>query len=162
MNWLCHHVCRLSILWVSRLQTEIALSTTEAEYIVLLQAMQDLIPFMTLVEDVLAILKIEYTVPKVQYKNSKMLLTAAVYEDNRGAIELAKMPKLRPCTKHIALKYHHFCEHIRNGKVHIHAIDAREQLADIYLQRPCHVKLSNTYIIRYADGETAIAYHKGV
>jgi len=43
------------ILWVSRLQTEMALSTTEAEYIALLQAMQDLILFMTLVEDVLAI-----------------------------------------------------------------------------------------------------------
>ena len=115
-----------------------ALSTTEAEYIVLLQAMQDLIPFMTLVEDVLAILKIEYTVPKVQYKNSKMLLTAAVYEDNRGALELAKMPKLRPRTKHIALKYHHFCEHVRNGKVCICAIDTREQLADIFMKALPH------------------------
>ena len=84
------------ILWVSRLQTEIALSTMEAEYIALSQAMWDLIPFMTLVEDVLVILGIEYTVPEVQYKDSKMLLTADVYEDNRGALELAKMPKLRP------------------------------------------------------------------
>ena len=32
------------VLWVSKLQTEVALSTTEAEYIALSQAMQDLIP----------------------------------------------------------------------------------------------------------------------
>ena len=61
-----------------------------------------------------------------------MLLNTDVYEDNRGALELAKMPKLGPRTKHIVLKYHHFREHIRNGKVHIHAIDMREQLADIF------------------------------
>ena len=75
------------ILWLSRLQTEIALSTMEAEYIALSQAMWDLIPFMTLVEDVLTILEIKYTVLEVQYKNSKMLLTADVYEDNRVALE---------------------------------------------------------------------------
>ena len=31
-----------------------------------------------------------------------------VYKDNVGAIELAKLPKLCPQTKHIALQYHHF------------------------------------------------------
>jgi len=101
----------------------------EAEYIALSQAMWDLVLF---------ILEIEYTVPEVQYKNSKMLLTAGVYEDNRGALELAKIPKLRPCTKHIALKYHHFHEHVQNGKVCIHAIDMREQLADIFRKAMPH------------------------
>ena len=57
------------ILCVSKLQTEIALSTTEAEYIALSQAMRDLIPFIALVEDVSKILGIEYFVPEVQYKN---------------------------------------------------------------------------------------------
>ena len=32
------------LLWVSKLQTEVALSTTEAEYIALSQAMRELIP----------------------------------------------------------------------------------------------------------------------
>ena len=35
-----------------------------------------------------------------------------VVEDNNGAIELDKAPKIRPCTKYIALKYHHFREHV--------------------------------------------------
>ena len=125
------------ILWVSKLQTEIALSTTEAEYIALSQAMRDLIPFMPLVENVSKILGIEYTVPEVQYKSIRTPddvngISVDVYEDNRGALELANVPKLRPRTKHIALKYHHFREHVRNGKVRIHPIDTREQIADIF------------------------------
>jgi hypothetical protein len=36
--------------WVSKLQTEIALSTTEAEYIALSQSMRDVIPMMNILE----------------------------------------------------------------------------------------------------------------
>ena len=46
------------ILWVSKLQTEIALSTTEAEYIALSQAMRDVIPLMTIIEELSEVLKI--------------------------------------------------------------------------------------------------------
>ena len=55
-----------------------------------------------------------------------------VFEDNNGAIELAKAPKNCPCTKHIALKYHHFREHIRKGLIKINPIDTLEQVADIF------------------------------
>ena len=54
------------ILWVSKLQMEVALSTTKAEYIALSQVLQDLIPFMTVIEDVSKILRIEYNVLEVQ------------------------------------------------------------------------------------------------
>jgi len=78
----------LSYIWVSRLQTEVALSTTEAEYqyIALSQAMRNLIPLMNLVNDVSQILNIEYNSPKVQYKStwSTLNVTADLYEDNRG------------------------------------------------------------------------------
>ena len=46
-----------------------------------------------------------------------------VFEDNNGAIELAKAPKIRPRTKHIALKYHHYRKHIRKGLIEINPID---------------------------------------
>jgi len=61
---------RCPILWVSRLQTEVELSTMEAEYIALSQAMRDLIPFMNLVNDVSQILNIKYNSPEVQYKST--------------------------------------------------------------------------------------------
>ena len=116
-----------------QITNRVALSTTEAEYIALSQSTQDLIPFMTLVEEVSSILGIEYNIPEVQYKHTREpAISADVYEDNRGALELAKVPKLRPRTKHIALKYHHFREHVRNGKVRINAIDTKEQIADIF------------------------------
>ena len=38
-----------------------------------------------------------------------------VFEDNNGAIELAKAPKILPRKKHFALKYHHFREHVWKG-----------------------------------------------
>ena len=55
-----------------------------------------------------------------------------VFEDNNGAIELAKAPKIHPRTKHIALKYHHFREQVRKGLIEINPIDTLEQVADIF------------------------------
>ena len=55
-----------------------------------------------------------------------------VFEDNEGAKELANNPKYRPRTKHIAVKYHHFRQHVKNGLLLIKSIDTKEQLADIF------------------------------
>ena len=55
-----------------------------------------------------------------------------VFEDNNGAIELAKTPKIRPRTKHITLKYYHFKEHVRKGLIEINPIDTLKQVADIF------------------------------
>ena len=84
----------MPILWVSKLQTEIMLSTTEVEYIALSQVMWDLIPLMMIVKEVSVILQIEYSVPGVQYKHNKTTISADVYEDNRGAPELVNFQKL--------------------------------------------------------------------
>ena len=111
------------IIWVSKLQTEIALSTTEAEYIALSQAMRDVIPLMTIIEELSEILQI---------KNEKPKIYCTVFEDNNGALELAKTPRLRPRTKHISLKYHHFRDQVRKGKIRIEAIDTKVQIADIF------------------------------
>ena len=53
------------------------------------------------------------------------------FEDSNGALELARAPKYRPRTKHIALKYHHFRNFVKEGKVEILPIDTKEQIADI-------------------------------
>jgi hypothetical protein len=39
------------------------------------------------------------------------------FKDNSGALELAHLPKMRPQTKHINIKYHHFREHVRLGLI---------------------------------------------
>jgi hypothetical protein len=57
---------------------------------------------------------------------------STIFEDNKGCIELASAPKLHPRTKHIGLKYHHFCSYISNGTIGIQWIDTKHQLADIF------------------------------
>ena len=111
------------ILWASKLQSEIFLSTTEAEYIELSQAMGEIIPMMEHLLKLEKMLKIESKRPIVKCK---------VFEDNNGAIELAKALKIRPRTKHIALKYHHFREQVRKGMIEINPIDTLEQVGDIF------------------------------
>ena len=111
------------ISWVSKMQTEIALSTTEAEYIALSQSMRDLIPIRSVLEELTMILGLKIDIP---------ITHSTVFEDNNGALELAKEPKYRPRTKHIAIKYHHFREHVRNKHIRIQKIETKEQLADIF------------------------------
>ena len=54
-----------------------------------------------------------------------------VFEDISGALELAWLPKMRPRTKHINVKFHHFREYVTNGIISIHAITTQQQ-ADIF------------------------------
>jgi hypothetical protein len=51
--------------------------------------------------------------------------------DNTGAVELLKLPKVRPRTKHINAKLHHFREHVVKGLISIWHVPTTEQLADI-------------------------------
>ena len=104
------------------MQTEIALSTAEAEYIACSTAMREVLSIMQLMQeinDVFPLLKIK---PKVHCN---------VYEDNESCIAMAKNRKFSPRTKHIAIKYHHFRSHL--GKdITLHSIDTKQQTADIF------------------------------
>ena len=123
------------ITWCSKLQTEIALSTTESEYIALSQAMREVIPFMNLMMEVGDIFKLHNPKPKLHCK---------VFEDNRSCIRVAESPKFTPRTKHIAIKYHHFRSHVANKTIEILPISTKDQLADIFtkpLDRVIFIKL---------------------
>ena len=54
-----------------------------------------------------------------------------VFEDNSGALELARLPKMRPRTKHISQAFHHFREHVERGDIIVNATPTEDQLADI-------------------------------
>jgi hypothetical protein len=53
-----------------------------------------------------------------------------VFEDNAGALELTRLPKLCPRTRHINVCYHHFCEHVQKGLIKIFSINTKDQIAD--------------------------------
>ena len=109
--------------WCSKLQTEIALSTAEAEYIALSQATREVLPLMTLLEEINYLVPLNLPTPKMKCK---------VFEDSTSCIAMANCVKFSPRTKHIALKYHHFRQHVKSGKLEIIKISTEEQTADLF------------------------------
>jgi hypothetical protein len=113
------------VIWVSKLQTEIALSTLEAEYIALSTAMRDLLPMRRVLTEIGTQLKLDFMKPA--------MIHSTIFEDNNGALGLAKAPKLTPRTKHIAVKYHWFKDMIGKEKgFDIVKVESRDQKADIF------------------------------
>ena len=127
-----YHGCPL--LWKSQLQTEIALSSTESEYIGISSGLRDVIPIMNTLKEMHS-----YGVP---IASSKSEIFCRVFEDNSGALEMAKVHKYRPRTKHINVKYHHFRDFVTRGEITLHAIGTKEQPADMLTKPVNHNTLT--------------------
>jgi hypothetical protein len=111
------------LMWVSKLQTEIALSTMEAEYVALSQSMRDLLPMRNLLSEIAEVLLISGLTTPITH--------STVFEDNANALQLAIVPRMTPRSKHIAIKYHFFRSHVKQGSIQVVKIDTRIQKADI-------------------------------
>ena len=85
------------MLWQSKLQTETALSTMEAEIIALAACMRVLIPIM----DMVSLLAVAAGIPA-----RVVNMRESVHGDNLGALVLAKMlpPQFTPRSKYYATK----------------------------------------------------------
>ena len=55
------------------------------------------------------------------------------FEYNSGALELSRVPKLFPQSKHINTTYHNFREHVRKGIIRVFPIGTSDQLSDMYI-----------------------------
>ena len=111
------------ILWKSQLQGEIALSSTESEYIGISYGLRDVIPLMECLKEIAA--------RGIETGDVRSRIHCKVFEDNSGALEMAKVHKYRPRTKHINVKYHHFRDYVTRGEVILKSIRTHDQLADI-------------------------------
>ena len=83
-----------------------------------------LIPSKSLIKEVIDNLGIDC-------ENLKIVSSYTVYEDNNGAIVVATSPRMTPSSKHIAVKYHWFRQHIGKEFV-IRKIESENQKADIF------------------------------
>ena len=110
------------IIWKSQLQTEISLSTLEAEYSALSMSMRTLLPLRTLLLEGIGGLKL----PNEFTSNIK----CSVFEDNNGALLLATKQRITNRTKYFLVKWHFFWSYVRDGTVAVHKIDTQEQRAD--------------------------------
>ena len=108
--------------WCSKMQSEITLSTAEAEYVALSQAMRETIPFMRLMTELDVVFPLNLPKPKMFCK---------VFEDNEACISMATNTKFTPRTKHIGLKYHHFRSWVDKKLIDIIHVDTKEQFADM-------------------------------
>ena len=125
------------IIWCSKLQSIIALSTTENEYIVLSQYLRDGTSLVELLKELESVIPRSKNNPEIH---------CLIFEDNMGSINLVKRTRMRPRTKHISLKYHHFREYVRRGLVSVNHIDKKKQITEILtkvLTDPQYLKLRN-------------------
>jgi hypothetical protein len=91
------------LVWKSHLQSEIALSTLEAEYSALSQALRTLLPLKRILTGVADIVSLPREV--------QATILAEVFEDNQGCIALATNHRLTSRTKYFHVKWHWFWHH---------------------------------------------------
>lgn len=114
------------MVWVSKLQTETALSTMEAEIIALSHCCRELFPVCDIVKEVGKV---------VGMKTEDMTsMHVSIHEDNAGALVLAKTipPEFTPKSKYYAIKTVWFREEIQKRCIKLFKIDTVEQLGDIF------------------------------
>ena len=112
------------LLWVSKLQTEIALSTLHSEYVELSHSVRALLPLKSLIKEVIENLGIDC-------ENLKFVSSSTVYEDNNGAIVVATSTGMTPSSKHIAVKHHWFRQHVGKEFL-IRNIESENQKSDLF------------------------------
>jgi hypothetical protein len=111
----CQFLGRSLVSWSSKKQTSVALSTTEAEYVVVGQCYAQL-PWM------------RQTLRDFGYNLSKVPLLC----DNGSAIRLADYPVEHRRTKYINIQHHFLRDHQQRGDIDIYHISTENQLTDIF------------------------------
>jgi hypothetical protein len=112
------------ILWKSKIQTEIALSSMEAEYIALSTAMRSLIHLRSLLFEIADSFNLQI--------GSRISTISTVFEDNNACRILATTdpPRLTPRSKSLAVKYHWFREHLSEDTIVIKDVASADQKGD--------------------------------
>ena len=104
-----------AITWLSKKQADVALSTSEAEYVALSMAAQEAAWLLKLLTDL--------QIPKEPI---------IIMEDNQGAIALARNPIAHSQTKHIDIHFHFIREAQEEGMIDIVYCPTSEMVADLF------------------------------
>lgn len=104
------------ISWRSKKQRTVALSSTEAEYMALTEAIQE------------AVWLKAFLFELGEMKSDEAV---KIYEDNQGSIALAKNPEFHKRTKHIDIRYHFVREKVEDGQVVLEYCPTKDMKADM-------------------------------
>ena len=112
------------VVWVSKLQSDIATSTMEAKYNALSMAMRNVLPLKHLVKEISNAIGLP--------NNDGTGFVTIVHEDNNGALKIATMKpgQMTPRSKHYGVKYHWFCSQLKPNNITIKQVDTDKQQAD--------------------------------
>jgi hypothetical protein len=103
-----------AISWSCKKQGSVALSSTEAEYMALVQVLKESIWLQRLLREL-----------GREAENAK-----TIYEDNQGAIALANNPEYHARTKHVDIQYHFVRECVENGDIELEYCPTADMVAD--------------------------------
>ena len=111
----CQLLERSLILWSSKKQNSVVLSTTEAEYISTSCCCAQIIWIKATLNDF-----------EIKFKKVPLLC------DNESAIKLTNNPVQHARTKHIDVCHHFIRDHQQKGDICIESVGTEDQLADIF------------------------------
>ena len=110
---MCAGAC---VCWFSRTQKCVTLSTSEAEYVALGDAVKELLLLRQIWR---------FMIP------GKGMPCFPVFEDNQGALQLSKDPMSNSNSKHIDVRHHFLREVVRQGNIVVNHVSSEYQHADI-------------------------------
>ena len=103
-----------TVSWVSKIQSVVALSTTEAEYVAATEASKEMIWLQRLMGEL-----------------GKKHDMGTLYSDSQSAIHLAKNSAFHSRTKHIHLKYHFIRSVLEDGELKLEKIHTSQNPANM-------------------------------
>ena len=122
-----------AVVWQSKSQEPVALSSCEAEYYAMAEAIKEILWFINILTE----MGITFETP-------------ILYVDNQGAIALSQNPVNHQRTKHIDIKWHFIRTIIQTGKIRIKYVGTDQNISDIFTKalaatlfsKLTHIKIS--------------------
>lgn len=115
------------IVWQSKRQQCVSLSTTEAEYVSAASAAKEIVWIQKL------------------FRDCKIDVNCMLYVDNMSALKLVKNPEFHQRSKHIDIKYHFVRDLYERGEINVKYVKSEDQIADIFtkaIAKPRYIYLS--------------------
>ena len=115
------------IYWKSHKQNAVTKSSTFAEYVALSEAVTDVI----FIRDMLR-----------ETFNAAIKEPVKIFEDNSGALTIAKYGNFTKNSKHIEVQYHYVNENYEKGIIDLVKVESENNIADIFTKSLCKNKFT--------------------
>jgi hypothetical protein len=134
------YLCGVPIIWKSKQQRSVTLSSTEAEYVAVSEVCTE----------------ISFAKQVLEFLGMKVELPITVYVDNKGAIFLANNATTGQRTKHIDIRHHYIREHVENGIVVIRFVRSDDNDADLMTKNTSQ-RLYKKHTEKYMEGAMVLS-----